>query len=169
MRADTLLAELQHNRDRFLEAEGYMGTDTQVTEWAERQRVKKAMEHQVGGNHYKNKSIQPIDYIIGNNLGFCEGNVIKYVTRYKDKNGVEDLLKAKQYLEFLIKDWSKTMEADANEYFLNKHLDEQEKQEKEYLAFENEAYEIIKELKIIAKTKYNYDFSDELEEIWSNI
>lgn len=48
MRADTLLVELQHNRDRFLEVEGYMGTDTQVTEWAERQRVKKAMEHQVG-------------------------------------------------------------------------------------------------------------------------
>ncbi len=77
MRADTLLAELQHNRDRFLEVEGYMGTDTQVTEWAERQRVKKAMEHQVGGNHYKNKSIQPIDYIIGNNLGFCEGKYNK--------------------------------------------------------------------------------------------
>lgn len=124
---------------------------------------------QVGGTHYSNKSIQPIDYILQNNLGFCEGNIIKYVTRYKDKNGVEDLLKAKQYLEFLIKDWCKTMEADANEHFLNKHLDEQEKQEKEYLAFENEAYEIIKELKIIAKTKYNYDFSDELEEIWSNI
>lgn len=50
MRADTLLAELQHNRDRFLEVEGYMGTDTQVTEWAERQRVKKAMEHQVGSS-----------------------------------------------------------------------------------------------------------------------
>jgi hypothetical protein len=107
MRADTLLAELQHNRDRFLEVEGYMGTDTQVTEWAERQRVKKAMEHQVGGNHYKNKSIQPIDYIIGNNLGFCEGNVIKYVTRYKDKNGVEDLMKAKQYIEFLIEELNK--------------------------------------------------------------
>ena len=124
---------------------------------------------QVGGTHYSNKSIQPIDYILQNNLGFCEGNIIKYVTRYKDKNGVEDLLKAKQYLEFLIKDWSKTMEADANEYFLNKHLEQEEKQEKEYLAFENEAYEIIKELKLIAKTKYNYDFSDELEEIWSNI
>lgn len=107
MRADTLLAELQHNRDRFLEVEGYMGTDTQVTEWAERQRVKKAREYQVSGNHYKNKSIQPIDYIIGNSLGFCEGNVIKYVTRYKDKNGVEDLMKAKQYIEFLIEELNK--------------------------------------------------------------
>jgi hypothetical protein len=36
---------------------------------------------QVGGTHYSNKSIQPIDYILQNNLGFCEGNIIKYVTR----------------------------------------------------------------------------------------
>lgn len=52
--------------------------------------------------HYMNCAIQPIDYIIANNLGFLEGNVIKYVSRYKDKNGVEDLKKARQYLEWLI-------------------------------------------------------------------
>lgn len=57
---------------------------------------------QIGGDHYSNKSIQPIDYILANDLNFCEGNVIKYVTRYKDKNGVEDLKKAMHYLEFLI-------------------------------------------------------------------
>lgn len=62
----------------------------------------KYKREQVGGNHYKNKKIQPIDYIIGNELGFCEGNVVKYITRYKDKNGLEDLKKAKQYIEFLI-------------------------------------------------------------------
>lgn len=71
------------------------------------EEVSKAREYQVSGNHYKNKSIQPIDYIIGNSLGFCEGNVIKYVTRYKDKNGVEDLMKAKQYIEFLIEELNK--------------------------------------------------------------
>jgi len=52
--------------------------------------------------HYNNFKIEPIDYIVKNNLGFLEGNVIKYVTRYKLKNGLEDLLKAKQYLEWLI-------------------------------------------------------------------
>ena len=57
---------------------------------------------QVGGNHYKSKKIQPIDYILGNNLSFCEGNIIKYVTRYKDKNGVEDILKAIHFLEKLV-------------------------------------------------------------------
>lgn len=59
-------------------------------------------DKQVGGDHYKNKAIQPIDYIFANNLGFCEGNVVKYVTRHKEKNGLQDLEKAKHYLELLI-------------------------------------------------------------------
>lgn len=61
-----------------------------------------AKDQQIGGSHYKNKGIQPIDYILSNNLGFCEGNIVKYITRYKDKNGVEDLKKAKHYIDFLI-------------------------------------------------------------------
>jgi hypothetical protein len=61
-----------------------------------------ANDSQQGGDHYKNKPIQPWDYILSNDLGFCEGNAIKYVTRWKEKNGVEDLLKAKHYLEKLI-------------------------------------------------------------------
>ncbi|MBD7914541.1 DUF3310 domain-containing protein [Clostridium sp. Sa3CUN1] len=47
-------------------------------------------------------SIAFSDYIKSNNLNFFEGNVIKYITRYKEKNGLEDLLKAKTYLEELI-------------------------------------------------------------------
>jgi len=62
---------------------------------------------QYGGQHYKTKAIQPIEYILANELGFCEGNVIKYVTRYADKGGIEDLKKAKHYLEFLIEAKSK--------------------------------------------------------------
>lgn len=57
---------------------------------------------QIGGEHYKNKKIQPITFILENDLGFCEGNIIKYVTRYKDKNGIEDLKKARHYIDFLI-------------------------------------------------------------------
>ena len=57
---------------------------------------------QVGGAHYSIMSIQPIEYIAANNMGFCEGNVVKYVSRYKEKNGVEDLEKAKHYLQILI-------------------------------------------------------------------
>lgn len=60
------------------------------------------IDEQVGGNHYKKCKIQPIEYVIANGLGYCEGNVIKYVTRYQDKNGIEDLMKAQQYLQFII-------------------------------------------------------------------
>ena len=52
--------------------------------------------------HYTAHKIEPIKYIVANNLNFLEGNIIKYVTRYKLKNGAEDLRKAKQYLDWLI-------------------------------------------------------------------
>ena len=61
-----------------------------------------AKDTQVGGNHYAKNSIQPIDYIIENNLGWCEANAVKYLTRWKTKNGLEDLRKAKHYIELLI-------------------------------------------------------------------
>lgn len=57
---------------------------------------------QVGGSHYKNLKIQPIKFTMENNLNFCQGNVVKYVTRYKDKNGLEDLKKARHYIDLLI-------------------------------------------------------------------
>ena len=61
-----------------------------------------AKDYQIGGEHYKNKGIQPIEYIMENGLDFCEGNVVKYVSRWRDKNGLDDLLKARHYLDFLI-------------------------------------------------------------------
>jgi len=57
---------------------------------------------QVAGDHYKGKAVQPWDYIVGNNLGYLEGNVVKYVSRWKDKGGVDDLKKARHYLDKLI-------------------------------------------------------------------
>jgi hypothetical protein len=74
----------------------------------ERERVEvigaaiRANEQQVGGAHYAVKAIQPWDYIIANNLGYLEGNVVKYVSRWKDKGGIEDLKKAQHYLQKLI-------------------------------------------------------------------
>lgn len=59
-----------------------------------------AIQH--GGTHYKDQTIQPWDFIAQNNLGFLEGNVVKYVSRWKKKNGLEDLKKAQHYLEKLI-------------------------------------------------------------------
>lgn len=57
---------------------------------------------QVDGSHYTGKQIQPWDYIAANKLGYFEGNVVKYVSRWRDKGGVSDLRKAKHYLEKLI-------------------------------------------------------------------
>lgn len=64
--------------------------------------MSKPLDTQVGGDHYKNLAIQPVEYIFKNNLGYFEGCVIKYVTRWKDKGGLRDLEKAKHYLEMLI-------------------------------------------------------------------
>ena len=62
----------------------------------------KSSEKQVGGSHYKNYKIQPVEFIIKNNIGFVEGNIIKYVLRFKEKGGAVDLEKAKHYIELLI-------------------------------------------------------------------
>ena len=62
----------------------------------------KALDKQEGGNHYKELVIQPIEYIHANGIPFAEGNVIKYVTRWRSKGGIKDLEKAKHYLEMLI-------------------------------------------------------------------
>ena len=61
-----------------------------------------AKDTMIGGNHYLGLPIQPVEFIHRNGLGFIQGNIIKYVVRYADKNGVQDLLKAKHYLEILI-------------------------------------------------------------------
>lgn len=61
-----------------------------------------ALDTQPGGVHYKEMKIQPIEYVIANNIGYCEGNVIKYVSRHRTKNGKEDILKAIHYLQFIL-------------------------------------------------------------------
>jgi len=57
---------------------------------------------QVGGTHYSKMAIEPIEFIVQNGLGYIEGNVIKYISRYKNKNGLEDLKKARHYIDMLI-------------------------------------------------------------------
>lgn len=64
-----------------------------------------AKDIQVAGDHY-NLPIQPIEFILANDIGFIEGNVIKYMCRWEQKGGVEDLRKAKHYIELLIESQS---------------------------------------------------------------
>ena len=67
--------------------------------------MKESLSTQVGGNHYQGFQIQPIEFIMKNNLSFPVGNIIKYVCRFDKKNGLEDLNKAKHYLEILIENY----------------------------------------------------------------
>ena len=96
-------------RQWFRETYGYMDYDHAVKKaWDEVQMRPTLQQYkpkatQVGGDHYQ-LPIQPIDYITKNSLGYMEGNIIKYVTRYKKKNGLEDLKKAQHYLEMLIRE-----------------------------------------------------------------
>lgn len=64
--------------------------------------MSRALDRQEGGGHYKNLPIQPVEYCHKNGLGFCESSVIKYVSRWKDKNGIEDLKKARHFIDLLI-------------------------------------------------------------------
>lgn len=67
---------------------------------------KSALSVQEGGDHYKRMKIQPVEFIIANEIGFCEGNIIKYVSRWKNKNGVQDLKKARHFIDILIEQQS---------------------------------------------------------------
>ena len=61
-----------------------------------------ALDIQVAGSHYKNLVIQPVEFIHANGIGYFEGNVIKYVSRWRSKGGVDDLRKARHYIDMLI-------------------------------------------------------------------
>jgi len=61
-----------------------------------------ALNKQEGGEHYKKYAIQPVEFCQVNKVPFCEANVIKYVMRHRDKNGIEDLKKAIHYIELIM-------------------------------------------------------------------
>ena len=62
----------------------------------------KPLDTQVGGTHYKDFPIQPIEFIQKNKLNFCEGSIIKYVCRHHNKGGEQDIRKVIHYCELLL-------------------------------------------------------------------
>lgn len=66
------------------------------------QKKEDAFKKQVGGNHYKEFAIQPVEFCYKNNIPYLEATAIKYLCRWKNKGGVEDLEKAKHYIDLLI-------------------------------------------------------------------
>tara|TARA_R110002012_G_scaffold156209_3_gene317075 strand:+ start:4597 stop:5046 length:450 start_codon:yes stop_codon:yes gene_type:complete len=95
--ADEVISELQ-GENNTLKAENHWreASEDELEET-------KAASSQVGGDWYSSQEIEPIEYTIANNLGYCEGNVCKYVTRHHLKGGAEDIRKAIHYLEFILK------------------------------------------------------------------
>lgn len=57
---------------------------------------------QIGGAHYKGRKIQPVEYIHANGLTFLEGCIVKRITRWRDKNGIQDLRKIIHEVQLII-------------------------------------------------------------------
>jgi hypothetical protein len=104
---------LQHTNDKLRDSERETAMDTLIEtittrtadgDWQVNYTVPNtgALNVQVGGDHYKKHKIQPIEYIHANNLPFIEGNIVKYITRWREKNGIKDLEKVKHYVDLLI-------------------------------------------------------------------
>jgi hypothetical protein len=107
-------------------------------------------------DHY-NMQIQPIEFIVKNNIPFREANIIKYVCRHRDKDGIDDLLKAQHYLQMLIDEW----EAENEEFktpTLAEQLAEVEKKKADKIANNTEWDAIVKACN--HKRRYNKDDED---------
>jgi hypothetical protein len=61
------------------------------------------LSYQVGGEHYTKKKIQPVEYIHANEMDYMDGAIVKYISRWRDKGGVQDLQKIKQCVDLIIK------------------------------------------------------------------
>jgi hypothetical protein len=80
-----------------------MQIDLENYQYLEGSATVNALKEQVGGNHYSKLAIQPVTYINANGLSYLQGNVIKYITRFKSKGTpLQDLEKAKHYIDMLI-------------------------------------------------------------------
>lgn len=85
--------EVEIDEDRY----SYHASDLVLVNGKTESKLYNPLITQEGGGHYKNRGIQPLEYTMKNNLSFCEGNVVKYISRYKSKNGIEDLAKVIHY------------------------------------------------------------------------
>ena len=71
-------------------------------EWDSLNKFAKALDKQIGGDHYKGFAIQPAEFCYKNNIPYLEATAIKYLCRWRDKGGIQDLEKAKHFIQLLI-------------------------------------------------------------------
>ena len=79
-----------------------LDADDRLLKYVADRKKENALRKQVGGSHYATMKIQPVEFITANELGFLEGNIVKYVCRHHAKNGAEDIKKAIHYCELLL-------------------------------------------------------------------
>ena len=79
----------------------------------------KPSEYQVAGTHYRDMPIQPGTFVRKNGIGWYEGNAIKYICRYKQKGGIEDIKKAIHYLQLILEENDNTDVPTFNSYLFN--------------------------------------------------
>lgn len=80
----------------------YIADKPEKTEFGQKLDGTNALNKQIGGDHYKNMAIQPVEFCMKNSLNFCVSSAIKYLCRYKNKNGKQDLEKARHFIDLLI-------------------------------------------------------------------
>tara|TARA_A100000172_G_scaffold29513_1_gene17494 strand:+ start:307 stop:687 length:381 start_codon:yes stop_codon:yes gene_type:complete len=101
--SDMINYEEQQNMGMMDEAIRKTVEETDFIKTDLKKEAMKATLKQVGGNHYKDCKIQPIEFIVGNDLTFCEGNAIKYITRHRRKGeGARDIEKVIHYCELIL-------------------------------------------------------------------
>ena len=103
------IAQLQDTEKALRDANSRLARHLEELNAAKQQTS--ALEMQVGGSHYKDMAIQPVEYILANNLSYIEGNIVKYASRWKDKGGIKDLEKIKHFADLLIEDTLSKQEA----------------------------------------------------------
>ena len=96
------LAKIWDGYKTYLVAEEYLLPYNEASP-AKSSKGDNPLDKQEGGSHYKDCKIQPIEYITANNLDFMQGNIVKYATRHKSKNGAEDIKKIKHYCDLILK------------------------------------------------------------------
>ena len=91
------------NHPIIMKAKSYWGKDSPATTITN--AAISALEKQMGGSHYKDMKIQPVEFIVENEIPYREANVIKYTCRHASKNGKQDIEKAIHYLEMILEDY----------------------------------------------------------------
>ena len=101
--ADMINYEEQQNMGMMDDAIRKTVEETDFIKTDLKKEAMKATLKQVGGNHYKDCKIQPVEFIVGNDLTFLEGNIIKYITRHRRKGeGRKDIEKVIHYAEMIL-------------------------------------------------------------------